>query len=169
MVRSDLQDKLNALRSFAWVTHRGRFIAKIESETCYENPTVLPMHIAALMSGYMYHGCGIWKDINGEEFRYRNINKKWGGYNVLGTIDGLLLIPVGKRKEEGKIDLHSIEDIMNDDAVITITSDGWKIVDMYAFKSVPWDMTGFHTYAFNNGVIKKCIIGYNNDITYTIF
>lgn len=165
---SELKEKLNALKSFAWVTHRGRFIGKIDNDICHENPNVIPMHISAIMNGYIYNGCGVWKDIHGEDFYYRDITEKWGGYNVLGSVDGLLLMPVGKRKTEGRFELKDIADIINEDAVMAITPDGWKIVDMFAFKSVPWDMTGFHTYAFKDGIVKKCIIGYENDITYTL-
>lgn len=168
-MKAELREKINALKSFAWVTSDGRFIGDINNDIIRENPTVIPMHIASLMVGYKYDGCGVWKDIHGDNFEYTNIKDKWGGCNVSGTIDDLFLIPVGMRKSKGKLKLNELNDIINEDAVMAVTSDGWKIVDMFAFESVPWDMTGFHTYAFKEDIIKKCIIGYDNDITYTLY
>lgn len=169
MINKVVQEKINGLRAFAWVTSRGVFIGKIDNEIIQENPTVIPMHIASLMVGYKYDGRGVWKDIHGENFYYKNVRRVGDGYDVSGTVDGLMFMPVGMRKIEGRIELNDLNDIINEDAVMAVTSDGWKIIDMFAFKSVPWDMTGFHTYAFKNGIIKKCIIGYQDGITYTLF
>lgn len=166
-----MKKNLNTLNALSLITEYGVFVGNIDNEIIQENPTVCPIHFSTLLPNAKYKGCGEWTNYLGEEFTVYDIRPMLGkdGYNVKTNLGNIKLLTVGNKTDK-KLRCTCESDLMNDDAVLTITQDGWKIIDMFAFEDIPWEMVGYHTYAFRDGIIKKCIIGYEDgEIKYTLY
>lgn len=159
------------LRNKTVVSEDGMFSGTIDIQgICHENMTSYPISIYSLFPLSQYIGCGIWTNDQGKEFEIFRINENDSCVHISSNCGRLSLKILNDRNSKDTIKISNIKDIMNDYAVMHITEDGWKIVDIFMFNYNFPDMTGYNTFAYKNKKIYKCKISMeNHHIKYNIF
>lgn len=150
------------------VTDNGRTSGTLIGNSCAENATSIPISVYGLFPMGKYDGCGRWINDFGDDFKMHSIKGDDSNVTFYSNF-GILTVKILNHRKD-TIRISKIDEVMDDRAVFAITSDGWKVVDIFMFSFNFPDMTGFNTYAFRDGILRKCKITVKDQrVDYLIF